>query len=541
MIARPVPGFSFWIAVVAIFGMAAGGVGCRVVPLQVGPQGRTVKAAPLEDPKVPLPDPTAAEVPPGYRVDVVASGLTYPSSIEFDDDGIMYVAEAGYTYGGQSAPARIMRVDRTGQIEVVADQLNGPITDLLWHEGRLYISHRGKVSVLVGNLVQDIVTGLPSHGDHHNNQLTSGPDGKLYLGQGSASNSGVVGVDNFVFGWLGKNPAVHDVSPQPLELRGIPFTTFNPLKLGSKKQKLLAHTGPFQPFGDSSETHIRGREVKANGTILRFNPDGSALEVFAWGFRNPFGVWGLDGILYATDNGYDERGSRPIANAPDCIWRVKKGGWYGFPDFAAGIPVTDPQFRPANGPAPEFLLKVHPRLVEQPLVRLPPHAGVTKLDLSHNSRFGFEGQIFAGEVGDMQPITGNGKRPVGFQVVRIDPMTGDTAPFFRARVETLGGPYMEYVTTPGPKRPVDVRFSREGDALYIADIGAIMVYPSATPSVRPFPGSGVIWRISRETLQPNFPIGISFIPGKNNQAVGGVGSAATAQTGAGAGPASRNR
>src|SRR5437763_9597181 len=53
---------------------------------------RPVKAAPIEDPKIPLPDPLTADVPPGYRVEVVASGLTFPSSIEFDDSGTMYIA-----------------------------------------------------------------------------------------------------------------------------------------------------------------------------------------------------------------------------------------------------------------------------------------------------------------------------------------------------------------------------------------------------------------------------------------------------------------
>src|SRR5882762_2884733 len=150
---------------------------------------RPVKAAPVEDPKIPPPDPFAADVPQGYRVEVVASGLTFPSSIEFDDSGTMYVAETGYVCGDVAAPARVMRVDIGGRIEVVADQLNGPITDLLWHGGQLYISHRGKVSVLNGNQVQDIVTDLPSQGDFQNNQLSVGPDGKIYIGQGSASNS----------------------------------------------------------------------------------------------------------------------------------------------------------------------------------------------------------------------------------------------------------------------------------------------------------------------------------------------------------------
>jgi glucose/arabinose dehydrogenase len=193
------------------------------------------------------------------------------------------------------------------------------------------------------------------------------------------------------------------------------------------------------------------------------------------------------------------------------IWRVKQGAWYGWPDYVGGIPITDPQFKPTIGTQPQFIMKNHSP-VEQPMARLTPHVGVTKVDFSRNSQFGFEGQMFVGEVGDMEPITGTGHRPSGFQVVRIDPRNGQASPFFRAKPETLGKQYAEYVTTPGPKRPVDVYFSREGDALYIADIGAILVYPTPSPMPHPYPGSGTIWRITREGTSPAFPSGITLVP-----------------------------
>ena len=483
--------------------------GCRVAPVQVVPQPRTTVAAAPELPRIPAPDPGAAEVPFGYRVEIVASGLTYPSSVEFDPEGNMYIAEAGYAYGDQSAPARVLRIRPDGISETVAEQLNGPVTDLLWHEGLLYISHRGKVSIITNNTIVDVVTGLPSLGDHQNNQLTAGPDGRIYLGQGTASNSGVVGVDNYAFGWLGQSPDFHDLSPFPIRLAGRDFATINPLTLTVKKESLAVRTGAFQPFGSSDARQIDGT-LTANGTVLAFNPDGSGLQVFAWGFRNPFGVmWASDRQLYVSDNGFDERGSRPIANAPDVIWRVEQGFWYGWPDYAGGVPVTDKQFKPENGPQPEFLMENHPS-VQQPLARVTPHSGVTKIDFSRSSQFGFEGHLFVGEVGDTQPITGNDIRPVGHQVVRINPATGEVQPFFRARADTLGLPYMEYVTTPGPKRIVDVKFSPEGESLYIADLGAMMTFPTPNPVPRPFPNSGVIWRVSRDDAQPRFPTGFSF-------------------------------
>jgi len=357
--------------------------------------------------------------------------------------------------------------------------------------------------------------------------------GSSTSGRGTASNAGVVGIDNYVFGWLRNYPDFHDVPAHDLVLEKKRFASINPLKLSSNKEKLLAATGPFQSFGNFGETHIPGN-VKANGTILRCNVDGSALEVYAWGLRNPFGLdWGPDGRLYVADNGYDDRGSRPVGNAPDVIWRIKQGAWYGFPDFVGGVPITDPQFRPSQGPQPEFLMKEHPP-VEQPIGRLTAHSGVTKAAFSRSSQFGFEGQLFIGEVGDMEPVTGTGRRPVGFQVVRFDPRTGQSTRFFGAKPQTLGRQYMEYVTTPGPKRPVDVYFSRNGDALYVADIGAILLYPTPAPMPHPYPGSGVIWRISREGAPAQGPVNISLVPGvtgRRTAGQGGPGQQSEQQTG----------
>ncbi len=455
-------------------------------------------------PTIPPPDAAAAEVPAGYRVDIVVADLQYPSSIEFDDRGAMYVAEAGNIDGDWVAPARVTKYTQTGPAtrtnEVVADNLNGPVTDLLWHRGRLYISHRGKISVLLEKgKVQDLVTDLPSFGDHHNNQLTAGPDGKIYFGQGTATNSGVVGVDNYLLGWLAPYPDFHDRPGKDITLRGQAFDSADPLAALAKNTARMVKTSAFQPFGKTVpvDTTVKGT-AKANGAILRMDPDGKNLEVYAWGLRNPFGVmWGPDGKLYASDNGADERGVRPIANCPDNLWVVKAGAWYGWPDFVSGEPVTDPKFKPKGMPAPEFLLKDHPP-VEKPFMTFEPHSSVTKLDFSRGRGFGFEGQMFLAASGDYAPATATEQKRAGYWVKRIDPATGKGEMFFRAKSSALGPKDMEYVLTAGPKRPVDVKFSPAGDALYVVDIGAVAFVTSGTgPTPRPFPGSGVVWRITR--------------------------------------------
>lgn len=494
---------------------------------------------PREFPRVPPPDAAAARVPDGYRVEVVLSGLEYPTAVDLDEAGNLYVAEAGYAYGDPVAPARILRVSPAGEMAIVAEQLGGPINDLLWHDGRLFISQFGKISVRdPGGAIRDLVTDLPVSAGHQNNQLSVGPDGKLYFGLGTITNSGIVGLDNaYPFTSLLLWPDIRDVPARDVELRGETFLTPQPNNVLERQgslvsfwanlsyavrslftrgeESMLVRTGAYQRFGESGARVVRG-EVKASGTVLRLDPDGSNLEVYAWGLRNPYGVqWSPDGELYVAENAYDERGSRPIANAEDNIWRIEQGAWYGWPDYSSGIPVTDPRFRSARGPRPEFLLAEHPP-VGKPVLTRPKHAGVTKIDFSTSAGFGFAGQMFLGEFGAGVPITGADDVPAGQQVVRIDLASGRVEPFFTARPEALGPPGAEYVSTTAPKHPVDVRFSPDGSTLYIADLGALKPYlAGAGPFPRAFPATGVVWRVVREgnpSVGP--PAGLSPLPPK---------------------------
>jgi glucose/arabinose dehydrogenase len=491
-----------------------------------------------DPPKVPEPDASFAQVPAGYKVEVFMKDLIWPTSIDFDEAGNAYIAEAGYVYGDPFAPADILKITPNGVITRLADGFNGPINDILWYKNQLYVSHRGKISVVDKNgKVTDLVTGLPSYGDHFNNQLAVGPDGKIYFGQGVATNSGVVGLDNaYPFVWLLLWPDVHDVPAKDIRLTHQSFLTPQPNNVLSRQGKLLSfwrdvtyavtsvfnrnknksmlvRTRAFQSFGEKSRT-IKG-DVKASGTILRMNPDGSGLEVYAWGLRNPYGVlWGPDGHLYASDNAYDERGSRPIANAKDNIWQIKQGAWYGFPDYSSGIPVTDTQFRPKRGPKLKFLMKDHPP-VEQPWLTRPVNAATTKFDFSTSSDFGYKGQMFLSEFGSGTPATGQ-PNPTHYMVVRIDPTTKQAEPFLSSKSSMED---VEKGTTPGPRRPVEARFSSDGESLYIVDIGAIgFDLAGAGPFPVPAPGTGVIWRITKQGVNPSGPpANLSPMPPKENK------------------------
>ena len=462
-----------------------------------------VSAAP-ESPEVPPAQASEAEVPPGYVAEIAARDLAYPTSIEFGADGVMYVAEAGYSYGDSSAVPRILEYGTASAEprEFASQGLVGPINDLLWYDNQLYVSHRGKISVVEKGKVEDLITGLPSDGDHHNNQLTAGPDGKIYFGQGTYTNSGVVGPDNYKMGWLADHPEAHDIPARPVTFKSRVFESPNPLKQGEQ----TARTLPFHAFNEAAEELALEGNVKASGTILRMNPDGSDLEVYAWGLRNPYGVlWLPDGRLLASENGMDVRGSRPVANDKEDLYLIKEGAWYGWPDYASGIPVTDPRFKPEGKPAPEFIMAEHPP-VEKPLMTFPEHSAVAKMAWSDDESFGKAGHLFVAFFGHMTPMTGHTDKHGGHRVASIDLKTGKVETFFGKKGhghgdhhggEKAGGHQAGSgggeTATSGPRRLLDVEFGPDG-ALYIVDFGTIVVKEG---EVVPVKGTGLVWKVSR--------------------------------------------
>jgi glucose/arabinose dehydrogenase len=483
----------------AIASTAGGSPAAATTASETGATGEVV---------IPEADASAAETADGYGVDVAVRGLTYPTSVEFDDAGAMYIAEGGYMPGDMTQPARILKCEASGSgtdLKVVATDLQRPITDLLWHDGRLYISHKGRISVLEHGAVRDLVTGLPSFGDHSNDQMSIGPDGRLYFGQGSATNSGVVGPDDFSFGWPKEHPEVCDVPGKDITVIAPAFESPDPRaevkgELPSKVDPTsLAHTSAFHPFGQAEPAGsvVRGA-AKANGAILSMKTDGTDLAVYAWGFRNPYGVlWTPDGRLCVADAGSDERGSRPIAHAPEKLWLVERDTWYGWPDFEGGIPVTDPVYASKRGPAPQFLLRDHPP-VPKPWLTFESHASITQLDVGRSADFGRIGDLYLASSGDESEITAAEKVRAGYWVRRIDPSSGKSELFFRAKPAALGPSGLEHVVTAGPRRFVDLRFSPAGDALYIVDIGPMQFTTGEKgPEPRAFPHTGVIWRVQR--------------------------------------------
>src|SRR5690606_7141484 len=104
-----------------------------------------------------------------------------------------------------------------------------------------------------------------------------------------------------------------------------------------------AVTGAYVPFNTPTRAGqvVKG-SVPCNGSILKIPLEGGKPQLVAWGLRNPFGLaLSPDGKIFATENGFDDRGSRPVWGAGDALWEIEQGQWYGWPDFSAGQPMKD--------------------------------------------------------------------------------------------------------------------------------------------------------------------------------------------------------
>src|ERR671919_1970505 len=426
----------------------------------------------------------------GYTIEPVIWNLTLPSSITFDNENNMYIAEAGFVYGGLIPTPRILKVDNQSEtISVLVDRnLNGPITDIEFYNGKLYVSHRGIISTveLQTGLVKDTIIGLPSIGDHHNNQIAigGGPNNnRIYFGQGEATNSGVVGEDNFRLGWAKTAPYFHDIPAKNITLTGQNFVTKNPLTVYPNDN---ATTGAFVPFGTPTYAgQVIPGDIKCNGCILSANLDGTDLKLVGWGFRSAYGMAfsPIDSTkLLVTVNGADERGSRPIINDTEKIYSIdvsdpnRLGKFYGWPDFFGNAePVTDPKFQSPKGNNSQqlqFLIQNHPP-VEKPLAQLDIGAALAQVDFSssndNTNNFGLEGMAFISEFGIMVPISHstksikNQEKIVGQKVVMFNTQTNNYSEFLSLKFSDSSF------------RPVGISFNKNEDVLYIASIGKVEI------------------------------------------------------------------
>lgn len=435
-------------------------------------------------------------LPPGYTIEAVAVGLTFPSGLTFDDTGRVYVIEAGYSYGEVWTVPRLLRIEQGQSPTVIATgEKNGPWTGVTFHKGDFYVAEGGELNG--GRILRirsdgnktALLEGLPSKGDHHTNGPAVGPDGQIYFGQGTYTNSGVVGEDNAEFGWLKRFPTLHDIPCKDLRLNGRNFTTRDPLT-----GRPQVETGAFSPFGKpTSKGETVSGQLPCNGAIMKVPAEGGRPELVAWGFRNPFALgFSPEGGLFVIDNSYDTRGSRPVHGTGDLLWAVTPSTWYGWPDFHGARPLNQgDHFRPPWKERPELLLAEYPNVPPRPAAILDVHSSSNGIDFSRSPEFGYVGHAFIPQFGDQAPGTGKVLAPVGFKVVRVDLKTGVIHEFAVNKGRTNGP--ASWHRSGGLERPLSLRFDPEGTSLYVVDFGVMTMADKPNP----YPGTGVIWRITR--------------------------------------------
>lgn len=490
-------------------------------------------------------NPEDIVVPEGLKIEVVSQGLSYPVDVTFDEEGTVYVAEAGgHTYGTkpEKAPnARIMKRTENGKWQVVYDKvvpmetikkvafptkgklpegLIPPVTGVTFYEGKLYISHRSRYSTydLETGEFKTIIDGLPSWGEF----LNAKPifrDGKMYFFLSTQGNSGVPEEHWTSVMDIFNKPTAHEIPGEDVVLKGQNYWV--PTKKMKTINKDSVLTGVYVPLGVVTEKGqvIEGKEI-CNGAFFSCNPDGTEIQRIAWGLRSSFGYrFSPDGKLITTMNSANPMPPRGVYFDYEPIYEIKEGEWYGWPDFYSGIPITDERFE-YKDEVRQFALteETHRKLLKgkkiplQPIAKMPVHSAAEGMVFG-NEDFGvpeddilvaafgsivpfFKGEKYHPDLPKGVPEEGDAPEGVsydwpGFKVQRVNLQTGEVYNFIYNESMV---PASATENAGGLERPIQMEWSPDGD-LYIVDFG-IVEFNKNGMSAHPF--TGVLWKVSKE-------------------------------------------
>jgi glucose/arabinose dehydrogenase len=166
-------------------------------PLIGRPEGNEAasKLAPVAAPPIPAaPDklPTAKlKLPPGFNIEVYASGIANARSLRIGDKGTVFV---GTRFGNKVTA--VVKTDGKTELKTVASGLYRP-NGLAYHNGTLYIAELSQISKIdnvEANLDNPpkptvIYNDLPKDEAHGWKFIAIGPDNKLYVEVGQPGNN----------------------------------------------------------------------------------------------------------------------------------------------------------------------------------------------------------------------------------------------------------------------------------------------------------------------------------------------------------------
>lgn len=540
-------------------------------------------------------------VPKGFKVEVFARGLNFPTDIAFVGDKHRFravVLESGkglpsaggcnnneplgkfspdnpftpdvivFDQSGNQISGRLGKPTATGG----GFQADGPAIGLSFERnfdgGRLFATDSNQgvrgaagpnnssrvLEVKISNnlssaTIVPLITGLPT-GDHPTEQIVV-KDGWLYWSQGSTTNSGVTGHDN------GGTTAQNEIPCEDITLSENLWDSGD----GHKSSGFSKH-GQARPGASVPAFEGATQQGMCSGAILRarIRDPQHTVEPVAWGFRNPYGLrfsppdHPFKGQLLISENGEDERGARPVNNAPDrlAIARQTPDGkpeFHGWPDRFGFLNSTQAIFNPKGGPAddlcPAFpacdprlfmppqtpvgnILAFPPRPIVAPLALEPADVAAVGLDFAPKAFLGGvvkKHAVLLSREGDFGFAPGNGDPIEGHDIELInltkqdDPNELQMSRFAfncprasqfhdpdgtpRCKVHTAQA-FVEHIQ--GINRPTTVRFGPDG-AAYLVDYGAVRDFGRSDERTKfrndadvplpQIPGTGTIWKISR--------------------------------------------
>ena len=349
-------------------------------------------------------------VPPGFRVNIWATGLETPRAMRTAPNGDVFLAESGA--GAVRVYRTVDGADHPGASTVFADDLDQPFGIAFWPPAQprfVYVAETNRIvrypydgGTKAAGPTQVVVASLPE-GGHWTRDLAASPDGRtLYVSVGSASNVA----------------------------RGM---------RGAARGGTPADRGA----GVGDET---GRAA-----VFSFAPEGGVLHLVASGIRNCVGlaIQPKTNALWCATNERDGMGDNL---PPDYATRVQPGAFFGWPWFYIGAH-EDPRHR---GERPDLAA-----VVSTPDVLIQPHSAPLGITFYDGAMFpaAYQGDAFVTLHGSW-----NRAERTGYKVIRLRMRDGQPTGEYE---DFLTGFVVNADTVWG--RPVGVTVAHDGSLLVSED------------------------------------------------------------------------